>query len=142
MQIGLDMRIPNRISGLKWLLVFWGLYGVVWIAFEGELWRVLLMGFLTTAVFLLSLLQKYLGGRKLSVTQWVGVTAVSGIGLGLGTGLFTLIFMALKTGLHAHGPEFSRAEIDWVLQHLLLWTAVGFLAGTGLGLISSQHPTP
>lgn len=132
------MRLPNRIPGLKWLIILWGAYGIVWIAFEGTLWRVLLLGFLTTAVALLSLIQKQLGGHTLSALKWVGLTAVSGVGLGLGTAVLTLIFMALKSGLHAHGPEFRPQEITWLLQQTPLWTAVGLLAGLGLGLITSQ----
>ena len=63
------------------------------------------------------------------------LTAVFGLVLGAGSGLATLIFMAVKTGLHTHGPEFSQAEIEWVLGNLTLWTAVGLLVGLGLGLI-------
>jgi hypothetical protein len=43
--------------------------------------------------------------------------------------------MAVKTGLHAHGPEFTPAEINWVLQQTPIWTAAGLLAGLGLGQI-------
>jgi hypothetical protein len=63
------------------------------------------------------------------------VTAVSGLALGAGSGLLSLLFMAVKTGLHAHGPEFSQAEIAWVWNGMLLWTTVGLLVGLGLGLI-------
>lgn len=131
-------QVPKQIPGLKWLTILWGIYGVIWIAFEGDLWRVVLLGFLTTAVTLLLLTQKYVGGRTLSFSKWLGFTAVFGLVLGLGSGLFSLIFMALKTGLHAHGPEFQPTEIAWLLQQMPIWTAVGLISGLGFGLITSQ----
>ena len=63
------------------------------------------------------------------------VTAVFGALLGLGSALFTLLFMAVKTGLHAHGPEFTAEEVNWVVQQIPLWTVVGLLGGLGLGLL-------
>jgi hypothetical protein len=132
------MQIPNRLPGWKGLTIIWGLYGLAWIALEGMLWRVVLMGFLTTAVLLAYLVQKYLAGRTLSSWQVAGLTAVLGLGLGLGGGLLTLVFMAVKTGLHAHGPEFSPEEISWVWQQIPIWKAVGLLAGLGIGLIITQ----
>jgi len=132
------MQIPKRIPGLKWLLIFGGIYGFIWIALEGNLQRVVLMGFMTTAITLLFLIQKFIGDKPISTFQWIALTAVAGACLGLGTSLLTLLFMAIKTGLHGHGPEFSLDELTWVSQQLLLWTAVGFLGGTGLGLITSQ----
>ena len=91
-----------------------------------------------TAVSLTYLSQHFLGGRTFSVKQWWGITAVLGLLLGLGSGLLTLLFMAVKTGLHAHGPEFTPPEVTWLLQQILLWTAVGLLAGLGLGLLTSK----
>ena len=43
--------------------------------------------------------------------------------------------MAIKTGLHAHGPEFSGSELDWVLQQIPMWALVGLLGGLGLGFL-------
>ena len=40
-----------------------------------------------------------------------------------------------KTGVHAHGPEFSPAEIGWLMQQAVLWSLVGTIAGAGLGLL-------
>ncbi|MBX3055303.1 MAG: hypothetical protein KF770_02425 [Anaerolineae bacterium] len=129
------MQIPAKLPGLKWLTIGWAVYGVVWIAPEGVLWQAVLLGGLTTAVLLGYLLQKVVGGRLVAGGWWLGGTAVTGALFGLLTGLLTLFFMALKTGLHAHGPEFSPAEINWVLAQMPLWTAVGLLTGAGLGLV-------
>ena len=57
-------------------------------------------------------------------------------GAGLGFGLLTLLIMAVKTGLHGHGPEFSPAEISWVIDQIPLWSLVGLLAGLGVGIVA------
>ena len=61
--------------------------------------------------------------------------ALWGLAMGAGTVLMSLFLMAIKTGLHAHGPEFSPAEITAVWQLLPLWSLVGVLAGLGAGLL-------
>ncbi len=129
------MKIPPKIPGLRVSFILMGVYTAVWIALEGELWRVVLMGVGWTAVSLGYSWQKWLGGRMVSGWRWWGVTAVTGLLLGLGSSLLTLAFMALKTGLHAHGPEFTPAEINWILQQSPLWSAAGLFAGLGLGQI-------
>lgn len=130
------MQIPAKLPGLKLLTIVWAVYGVVWIAPEGVLWQAVLLGGLTTAVLLGYLLQKVAGGRLVAGGWWLGGTAVTGALFGFLTGLLTLFFMALKTGLHAHGPEFTPAEVTWVLAQMPLWTAVGLLSGAGLGMVS------
>ncbi len=129
------MQIPAKLPGLKWLTIVWMVYGVVWIAPEGVLWQVVLLGVVTTAVLLAYVVQKVAGGRLVPWGWWLVGTAVTGALFGLLTGLLTLFFMALKTGLHAHGPEFTPSEIDWVLAQIPLWTAVGLLSGAGLGMV-------
>lgn len=96
------------------------------------------MGVGTTAVSVAYAIQYFLGGRTFSGKQWVGITAVLGLLFGLGSGLLTLLFMVIKTGLHAHGPEFTPPEVTWIMQQVPLWTAVGLLAGLGLGMVTSK----
>lgn len=129
------MIFPKKIPGLKLLLIGWAVYTAVWISLEGALGQVVAMGVATTLLIVGQLGQRFLGGRSFSQGIEVLLTAVLGLIIGGGSGLLTLVFMAVKTGLHAHGPEFSMAEIDWVLSQLWLWTAVGLLVGLGLGLI-------
>ncbi|NKQ34571.1 MAG: hypothetical protein HF973_03040 [Chloroflexi bacterium] len=131
------MQIPHKLPGLKWLTAVVGIYGVIWIGLEGELWRSILLAVGVTAVSLLYLWQKYLGGRALPAGKWLGMTAVSGFLFGLGSSLLTLLLMAVKTGLHGHGPEFSPAELEWVINQIPLWTAVGLLIGLGIGMIGA-----
>ncbi len=63
------------------------------------------------------------------------IMAFGGLLFGLGSVFLTLFFMAMKTGLHAHGPEFTSFEINWVLQQAPIWAAAGVVAGLGLGLL-------
>ena len=129
------MIFPEKIPGLKLLLIVWAVYTAVWISLEGGLWRVVVMGVATMILVTGQLWQRYLAGKSVGRGLAVVATAVSGLALGVGSGILTLIFMAVKTGLHAHGPEFSAAEVAWVIGQLPLWTAVGLLVGLGLGLI-------
>lgn len=130
------MTIPERIPGLHWLTIGVGVYAVVWIAFEGALWRVLLLAVGTTAVVLLTLIQRFLGGRVLSGRWWLALTAVAGALFGGGTAVVGLLLMVLKTGLHSHGPEFTIREIIWLVAQIQPWLLVGALTGLGLGMLA------
>lgn len=129
------MTIPSNIPGLRLASALLVVYSAVWISLEGDLVQVIVLGMGVTAVSLLHLLQRYLGGRRLSLGRWLLATAAAGLLLGIGSVLLSLFFMALKTGLHAHGPEFSAADIRWLWDQLPLWAAVGTLVGSGVGLV-------
>jgi hypothetical protein len=129
------MQIPAKIPGLRGATVLLGVYAAVWISLEGSLFRVVLMAWWVTAVSLAFLTQRYRGGRTLSTTRWLALVAGLGFFLGLGSGLLALFFMALKTGLHAHGPEFSPRQINWVVRQVPWWSGAGILAGLGFGLL-------
>ncbi len=135
------MQIPRKIPGLKLALVLLAIYTAVWITLEGALWRVIVMGVGSTAVSLLYGWQKWLGGRLVNDWVWWGGTAVTGLLFGLGSGLLSLVFMAVKTGLHAHGPEFTPGEINWILQQTPIWTMAGLFAGLGWGLLAKSRTT-
>ena len=135
------MSFPAKIPGLRWITAVYALYAFIWISLEGSLAGVLLMGVSTTAVLLLYLGQQFLGEYTFSVKQWLGITAVIGLLFGLGSGILTLLFMIIKTGLHAHGPEFTPPEVNWVMQQILWWAIVGLLAGLGLGMVTSKGRT-
>ncbi len=130
------MQVPVRIPVLRVVTVFLGLYFAVWVVLEGNLPQTVLLGGWTTAVFLVYGGQKRWGGQEVSAGWWVVGTAVCGTTWSVGTLLLTLFFMALKTGLHAHGPEFTPEQITWVIQQLPLWGVSGLLAGIGIGLLS------
>lgn len=110
-------------------------YAVIWIALEGNLARVTLLGWALTVVAFGHLFQRWIGGRTASVPSWLALCAALGALAGFCSGAATLVFMALKTGLHAHGPEFAASEIEWVAAQIPWWTSAGLLAGLGLGAL-------
>ncbi|GAB4265661.1 MAG: hypothetical protein Kow0080_06050 [Candidatus Promineifilaceae bacterium] len=129
------MLFPAKMPGLRPFLWLFFVYTAVWISLEGVLWRVVVMGVGVTAVTVAFLLQRTVGGKHFSVVGFVVLVTAAGLLFGVLSSLFTLIFMAIKTGLHAHGPEFTRAELVWVWRHLPVWAVAGGFAGGGLGLV-------
>ena len=67
----------------------------------------------------------------------MALSAAVGLAYGVGLALLTLLLMAIKTGLHAHGPEYGGREIVWVWNQLPLWAGVGVLVGLGIGLLAA-----
>lgn len=130
------MRIPSRFPGLRLATLLLVVAGVVWIALEGELARDLGLGMATTVLLLAHLAERTLGGSALSPVRWFFVLALLGLACGVGSVLLTLGLMILKTGLHAHGPEFTAREVAWLVGNLPAWAGVGLLAGAGLALIT------
>jgi hypothetical protein len=129
------MIFPKQVPGFKWLTILTAIYGIVWMSLEGDLRRVIVMG---TAVSLSLVgygLGRFLGGRSFHVGSWLTVTAVGGLVAGISSGLLTIFFMALKTGIHGHGPEFRPSEIERVVGMIPLWGVVGLLAGLGIGVL-------
>jgi len=129
------MKIPARLPGLKAATVLLALYAVVWITLEGDLLRVVALALGVTLVVLGHGVQRYVGGRGFSLWAWLALAAGLGLAAGAGSGVLALLFMALKTGLHAHGPEFTATEINWVASRLAGWAAGGLFAGLGLGML-------
>lgn len=131
------MELPTRMPGLRWGIGLLAVYTAVWIGLEGALWQVLALSAGVWSVGSTALAQRRLGGRRIPLGWWLGGTAVYGALTGLGLIPLTLLFMAVKTGLHAHGPEFTPAEIAWLLAQAPLWSSGGLLAGAALGLFSA-----
>ena len=135
------MQLPDRIPGVRWITIGWAVTMVAWVVLEGGLWVTVMAALLSGITFLAHLANRVLAGRKLALGSWLLVTAVFGALLGLGSALLALLLMAVKTGLHAHGPEFSAGEVNWVVQQIPLWTVVGLLGGLGLGLLLKDIAT-
>lgn len=133
----LAMRVPDRVPGLKWLTILLSIYAVIWISLEGDLIQVLLLSAGLVILFVGYFIQRFLAGRTYGLLPWIGLCVGGGLILGLIFGLFTLTLMAIKTGLHGHGPEFTPDEIAWVISQIPLWSAAGLLAGGGLGALSA-----
>ncbi len=131
------MTFPRTVTGLKALTIVVGAYSVIWIALEGNLTRVTLLAIGWTLVALGHVLKRFLSGRTMPLLPGLAVTAALGALSGFTAAMLTLVLMAVKTGLHAHGPEFTPDQIDWVLSQLPWWTTAGLLAGLGVGLVAA-----
>lgn len=129
------MQLPDRIPLIKWITILWMGFMAIWAMLEGGVQATVFAALFTSLVTAGQLFNRYLRGRRFSTNSWLAFSAVAGAVTGMGCGLFTLLFMAIKTGLHAHGPEFTAADIDWVLQQIPLWTFAGLLGGLGLGFL-------
>ncbi len=136
------MKFPKRIPAMKWILILWGIYIVVWTMLESGLKATVFAALLIVLVISGQLFNRILGDRTIATISGLLLTSLSGVCIGLGVGLVTLALMALKTGLHAHGPEFSAAEVNWVIEQIPLWTAAGLLGGIGCGLILTARSSP
>lgn len=129
------MTLPHRFPGLRVVLVTAGLYAVVWMAQEGDLTRVVVFGVALSGLLILVALERWLGGRSLPLARWIALAAVAGLGWGAGSVLVIFLLMALKTGVHAHGPEFTSQEILWVWHQLPEWAVAGLLVGAATGML-------
>lgn len=129
------MQVPKTLPGLKWFTIVAAIFGVIWISLEGGLWQVILMATLVVLASAGFIFQRFFGGHQLSRSSWLMVTTLFGLVMGICLPIFTLVFMAVKTGLHGHGPEFSPAEIEWVIRQTPIWAITGLLAGLGIGVL-------
>jgi hypothetical protein len=130
------MQFPEKIPGLRLATVIVAIFAVIWISLEGNLWQPIALAAGLTLISAGYLLQRLLGGRKLAVGSWFAVAALAGLLTGLSFGIMVLLLMAVKTGLHGHGPEFSPNELDWVVEQFPLWTVVGLLGAIGLTTVA------
>lgn len=122
----------NKTVNFAWPIVATFLIIMGWMPYEGLLWLV------TSVGILLALLWGWVAFRQTSFFASlgpIGRPAVFGAILGLAAPLIILGLMVLKTGVHAHGPEYSPAEIGWITQQMTIWPFVGGLAGFGLGIV-------
>lgn len=129
------IQIPEQIPGLRWLKVGLAGYFVLWVVLEGDLNQTVLLGISSCMVAVVHLIERWGRGRVVSRKAWLMGLAGIGSFVGVCSGLATLAFMAVKTGLHAHGPEFTPAEIAWVWQMIPLWAIVGATVGMALASI-------
>lgn len=129
------MKIPRTIPNFRLVLGLTLAYGFLWMALEGELWRDLVLAAAVTLLVAGYAMTRILGGRTLSVRRFVLLAVAAGLVAGVALPLVILFLMALKMGIHAHGPEYATREIVWVWRQLPLWSMVGGLVGLGLGLL-------
>ncbi len=129
------MTIPDHVPALRVATLLWGLYALVWLALEGNLGRDGLLAGWGLALLALWLVARWFGSRPLTVGRAAALGAA--VGLAWGAALVPAVFllMALKTGLHAHGPEYTTAQISWIVGQWPFWVGAGVLSGVGLALV-------
>jgi hypothetical protein len=115
--------------------LLWGLYALVWLALEGNLTRDWLLAGWGLALPALWAARRW-GGRSVSGGRAAALGATVGLAWGAALGPAVLLLMATKTGLHAHGPEYSAAQIAAVIGQWPFWIGAGLLAGAGVGLLA------
>ena len=113
-----------------------GIFTAIWMVTEGELLRDVILAASLLLVGLMAIARRWPWIRGLSPGKTVARGAVGGLGYGVGLVLLTLFLMAVKTGLHAHGPEYTVYELVWVWNQLPLWAVAGSLVGLGIGLLA------
>ena len=136
------VHIPTKIPLLRILTIVLGIGTFIWIALEGDLTNVLLMGIGAVVVVCGHVWQRLFGGRALRLWQFLGVMVATGLSAGLLANVAVLTLMAVKTGLHGHGPEFTDGEIRWVVAQMPLWLFIGTLLGLGTGLVVGSAAKP
>ncbi len=129
------MAFPRQIPYLRLLVLLWGAYAAVWLALEGAPGRDLLLAAWGVGLLALAGAARAVGGRRLSAGQVVALAGVVGLVAGAAVVPATFAAMAFKTGLHAHGPEYTVAQLAAVWAQWPLWLVAGGVAGVGLGLL-------
>jgi hypothetical protein len=130
------MQIPSRLPGLRLATLILVAAASIWIAPEGNLALDLALSAAAILVLLAHLVERGAVGRRLAPLRWLLLLAALGVVAGVGIAVLALLLMVVKTGLHAHGPEYTAAELAWVVESIPLWAVAGLLAGAGLALVT------
>jgi hypothetical protein len=131
------VELLEKVRPLKVGLILLAVCGLAWISLEGDPRWSSIMALITLLVGIGFLAKKLVRGRTVNGIRWIVLLAGCGLVIGLLFGPVTLFYMALKTGLHGHGAEFTRDEMLWFIDGILLWAISGLLAGAGLGFLTS-----
>ncbi len=129
------MRIPVRVPYLRAATLLWGVYALVWLSLEGHAGRDALLAGWGLALLALGLVGRVFGGRAVAVGRLATLGAAVGLAWGVALGPAVLLLMAVKTGLHGHGPEYTAAQLAQVWSQWPSWLAAGLAAGAGLALV-------
>ena len=134
------MRIPVSMPYLRAATLLWGVYALVWLSLEGHVGRDGLLAGWGLALLVLWLVERVFGGRAVTVGRLAVLGAAVGLGWGAALGPAVLLLMALKTGLHGHGPEYTAAQLAAVVSQWPWWIGAGAVGGVGLALLALGWP--
>ncbi|MBP6016767.1 MAG: hypothetical protein KA586_08610 [Candidatus Promineofilum sp.] len=128
------MNVSNRRFKLTLGIV--GVFTAVWMVTEGDLGRDVVLAGSLLLVGLMALMRRWSWIRTLPPGKTVLLGVAGGLAYGIGLVLLTLFLMAVKTGLHAHGLEYTSYQLVWVWRQLPLWVVAGGLMGLSVGLLA------
>lgn len=111
---------------------------LIWLPFEGNIFLVVPFGWLTGFTVLVLILSRFLHKTTFALPGWIVLWGGLGGIIGLLTPWLIVGLMILKTGVHAHGPEYTPAEIAWTLSQFPGWGVIGAGFGVGYGLLSAS----
>jgi len=134
------MRIPGRVPYLRVATLLWGLYALVWTALEASLARDALLAGWGLALLALAAAARRFGRRALPAGRVAAVGGAVGLAWGAALGPAVLLLMAVKTGLHGHGAEYSAAQVAAVVGQSVWWVGAGVVGGVGLALLALGWP--
>ena len=123
------------LSTLRAATLLWSLYALVWTRLEASLLRDGLLAGWGLALLALWLMARAFGEREVAAGWVAALGAAVGLAWGAALGPAVLLLMALKTGLHGHGREYTAAQITWGAAQWPWWVAAGGIAGVGLALL-------
>lgn len=137
------MRKSSIHAALRMLTLVWSGCALVWLPLEGDLGREVTLAASGLALAMAHWLARPGGRRITSLVPAAGWGAALGLGAGAALLPAVLLLMALKTGLHAHGAEYTAAELAWLWAQVPWWIGAGGLAGVGLTLLwVARHDGP
>lgn len=122
-------------------LIVYLVYFLVWTQFEGNITAVSILG--GGAAFLIGwTVWRRMRSTSLARTRLRATIILALVGMicGVLTPLLILVGMALKMGLHNHGPEYSLAAVAGVVNAFMLTMAAGTLFGAGMGALQTLPP--
>lgn len=134
------MKIPHRVPHLWLAVLLWGLYALLWTRLEASLARDGLLAGWGLALLGVWLVARAFGGRALGAGQVAALGAAVGLAWGAALGPAVLLLMAVKTGLHGHGAEYSAAQVAAVVGQSVWWVGAGVVGGVGLALLALGWP--
>lgn len=112
-----------------------GLYFLVWTQLEGNFRNVILLGVAGAFLAGWTIWRRWIAQRIATQTQFAIALSALGLAIGLAIPLMILLGMAIKQGLHGHGPEYTTAQVAAITQSLLWAGLVGLLFGVAAGLL-------
>lgn len=125
--------LPSRFATvLAYSILF-----LAWLPPEGNIVLVVGFGWLTAGILILRLARRWLDQLALQLKGWLFAWGAIGVAIGTVAPWIVLALMTLKTGIHAHGPEYTPAEINWVVRQWLIWIILGGGIGFGYGLLAA-----